>query len=92
MAVPKRKISKSRRDKRRTHWKTGAPNLTTCPECGGSGHTPDEEDCPECQGKQRVVETVTLNVDIPSGVADQYSLRIPNEGGAGRNGGPPARA
>ena len=34
MAVPKRKTSKSRRDKRRAHWKTGAPNLTSCPECG----------------------------------------------------------
>ena len=34
MAVPKGKTSKSRRDKRRTHWKTGGPTLTTCPECG----------------------------------------------------------
>ena len=34
MAVPKRKVSKSKRDKRRTHWKTSAPELSTCPECG----------------------------------------------------------
>lgn len=34
MAVPKRKTSKARRDKRRTHKKTPAPNLTTCPQCG----------------------------------------------------------
>jgi large subunit ribosomal protein L32 len=34
MALPKRKKSKSRRDKRRTHQKTDAPNLSTCPECG----------------------------------------------------------
>ncbi|MDM8517802.1 50S ribosomal protein L32 [Desulfobacterales bacterium HSG16] len=34
MAVPKRKTSKSKRDKRRTHQKTEAPNLTTCPQCG----------------------------------------------------------
>lgn len=34
MALPKRKHSKSRRDKRRTHWKITPPNLITCPECG----------------------------------------------------------
>ncbi|MDA8139054.1 MAG: 50S ribosomal protein L32 [Desulfobacteraceae bacterium] len=33
MALPKRKISKSRRDKRRTHQKIEAPNLATCAEC-----------------------------------------------------------
>lgn len=35
MAVPKRKTSKARRDKRRSaHWKLSAPNLITCPKCG----------------------------------------------------------
>ncbi|PID39507.1 MAG: 50S ribosomal protein L32 [Proteobacteria bacterium] len=34
MAVPKRKTSKSKRDKRRTHKKIDAPTVTTCPECG----------------------------------------------------------
>ena len=34
MAVPKRKTSKSKRDKRRTHQKTKAVNMGTCPECG----------------------------------------------------------
>ena len=34
MAVPKRKKSKSKRDKRRTHQKVAAPNITTCPQCG----------------------------------------------------------
>lgn len=33
MAVPKRKTSKSKRDKRRTHQKTEAPSLSTCPQC-----------------------------------------------------------
>ncbi|NLI88977.1 MAG: 50S ribosomal protein L32 [Epulopiscium sp.] len=33
MAVPKRKSSKSRRDKRRANWKLTAPNLATCPKC-----------------------------------------------------------
>ena len=34
MAVPKRKTSKSKRDKRRTHKKTEAPNLSVCSQCG----------------------------------------------------------
>jgi len=34
MPVPKRKTSKSKRDKRRTHQKLTAPNLSECPQCG----------------------------------------------------------
>ena len=35
MAVPKNKVSKARRDKRRSNvWKLDAPALTTCPKCG----------------------------------------------------------
>lgn len=34
MAVPKRKTSKARRDKRKANWKLSAPNLATCPKCG----------------------------------------------------------
>ncbi|NLX91170.1 MAG: 50S ribosomal protein L32 [Firmicutes bacterium] len=33
MAVPKRRTSKTRRDKRRTHWKLAAPALVSCPQC-----------------------------------------------------------
>ena len=47
MAVPKRKVSKSRRDKRRSSvWKLGAPALTECPQC----HTlkAPHKACPEC--------------------------------------------
>jgi large subunit ribosomal protein L32 len=33
MAVPKRKTSKSKRDKRRTHQKVAGPNVVDCPEC-----------------------------------------------------------
>ena len=34
MAHPKRKISKQRRDKRRTHYKTEAPTFAVCPTTG----------------------------------------------------------
>lgn len=33
MAVPKGKVSKARRDKRRANWKLTAPNLVKCPNC-----------------------------------------------------------
>lgn len=34
MAHPKRKTSKQRRDKRRTHYKAEEPQLATCPTTG----------------------------------------------------------
>jgi large subunit ribosomal protein L32 len=34
MAVPKRKTSKAKRDKRRAHDGLGAPPQSTCPQCG----------------------------------------------------------
>lgn len=33
MALPKRKLSKSRRDKRRTHKRLVSPILSLCPQC-----------------------------------------------------------
>ena len=44
MAVPKRKTSTARRDKRRTHWKMEVPAMATCDHCGSAKrphpHTP----------------------------------------------------
>ncbi len=35
MAVPKKKVSKARRDSRRSStWKLDAPTMTKCPKCG----------------------------------------------------------
>ena len=45
MPVPKRKTSKSKRDKRRNQ-KTTAPNLSTCPDCG-EAKLPHHA-CPSC--------------------------------------------
>ena len=46
MAHPKHKTSKTRRDKRRTHYKAVAPTLTKYSNCGATiqSHTV----CPEC--------------------------------------------
>ncbi len=36
MAVPKRRVSKARRDKRRNNtWRLSAPAIELCPRCGG---------------------------------------------------------
>ncbi|MFO7636463.1 MAG: 50S ribosomal protein L32 [Clostridia bacterium] len=55
MAVPKSKISKQRKRKRRTHWKLEAPGFVRCPQC----HTfkLPHKVCKECgyyKGKQVV--------------------------------------
>ena len=46
MPVPKRKTSKSKRDKRRTHQKTTGPNVSTCSQCG-EAKLPHHA-CPSC--------------------------------------------
>ncbi|MDD6762180.1 MAG: 50S ribosomal protein L32 [Clostridiales bacterium] len=46
MAVPKNKVSKARRDKRRANWKLTAPNLVECPQCHAL-KLPHRV-CPEC--------------------------------------------
>jgi large subunit ribosomal protein L32 len=33
LAVPRGKVSKSKRDKRRANWKIELPGLTRCPQC-----------------------------------------------------------
>ena len=61
MAHPKRKISKSRRNKRRTHDNAVAPTLATCSNCA----TPVvyHRVCPECgyyKGKPAVEKTLSV--------------------------------
>ena len=46
MALPKRKHSKSRSRKRRTHYKMSRPGMSICPNCGE--HTPPHRVCPSC--------------------------------------------
>lgn len=46
MAHPKHKLSKQRRDKRRTHDKVAMPTLSTCSNCGAA--VVYHHVCPEC--------------------------------------------
>ena len=55
MANPKFRTSKSKKRKRRTHWKLRAPNVSKCSHCGApkvAHHV-----CPECghYGQRMVV-------------------------------------
>lgn len=60
MAHPKRKISKTRRDKRRTHYKAVAPTVSNCSNCGSVVEY--HRVCGECgyyKGKQVVEKSIT---------------------------------
>lgn len=64
MAVPKGKVSKQRRNKRRSSvWKLAAPALVACPKCGAL-HLPHRM-CPECgtyNGREvKVVKSVAAD-------------------------------
>ena len=46
MALPKRKHSRSRSRKRRTHYKITKPGISSCLICGE--HKPPHRACPSC--------------------------------------------
>ncbi len=61
MAHPKRKTSKQRRNKRRTHYKAEAPTVVACNNCGAA--VKYHRVCPECgyyRGKLAVEKEVTV--------------------------------
>jgi large subunit ribosomal protein L32 len=58
MPHPKHKISNTRRDKRRTHYKAEAPTVTVCSNCGAP--VLYHRVCPECgyyRGKKAIEKT-----------------------------------
>jgi molecular chaperone DnaJ len=60
---------------------------TTCPRCRGLGEVVTSP-CPDCRGEGRRTEERTYTVDIPAGVDDGSTLRVPGRGAAGARGGP----
>ncbi|MDB4967237.1 MAG: chaperone protein DnaJ [Myxococcales bacterium] len=61
---------------------------TTCPTCRGRGRVVKDK-CDECKGGgvERKRESVLVNV--PAGIDDGQTLRVPGKGMAGPAGGPP---
>ena len=62
-------------------------NVTTCPECHGSGKT-IKDPCQSCRGTGRVRRQRTIEVDIPQGINDGQTMQISGGGEPGTKGGP----
>jgi len=59
-----------------------------CPTCNGSG-VKDGKTCETCGGAGEVLRPKTIDVNIPAGVRDGSTIRLPGQGGAGSNGSEP---
>ncbi|HEX2192645.1 MAG TPA: molecular chaperone DnaJ [Acidimicrobiales bacterium] len=57
-----------------------------CRRCGGTGQE-IRDPCPDCRGEGRRAEERTLTVDVPAGVDNGSTLRVPGRGAAGPRGG-----
>lgn len=63
-------------------------SINTCPYCNGKGKIV-KSPCKTCKGDGRVRKRHSVEVSVPPGVDMGTRLRIPAEGQAGINGGPP---
>jgi molecular chaperone DnaJ len=58
-----------------------------CPRCGGTGEE-IASPCPDCHGDGRRTEERSFIVEVPAGVDDGSTLRLPGRGASGPRGGP----
>jgi molecular chaperone DnaJ len=56
-----------------------------CPQCQGSGRK-GRAVCPGCRGQGRVANMEKLKVNIPAGIRDGGTIRIPGKGDMGADG------
>src|SRR5262245_6966522 len=57
-----------------------------CAHCGGTGRQRQER-CPTCGGGRVEMQTETVTISVPPGLADGARVRVPHKGHAGLNGG-----
>src|SRR5438876_49679 len=57
-----------------------------CARCGGMGQMVSQP-CPDCRGEGRRTHDKTYPVEVPGGVDNGNTLRVPGMGGAGPRGG-----
>ena len=62
-------------------------NVQTCPDCQGSGKVIREK-CTDCRGTGYIPMRKRYSVDIPAGIDNGQSTRMPGLGEPGVNGGP----
>ena len=62
-------------------------NVQTCPDCQGSGKTIKDK-CADCRGTGYITMKKRYSVDIPAGIDNGQSTRMPGLGEPGVNGGP----
>ena len=62
-------------------------NVTTCPQCHGTGQI-IEEPCRDCRGTGKVRKSTTLEVDIPAGIDHGQTMQLSQKGEPGERGGP----
>lgn len=62
-------------------------NVQTCPDCQGSGKVIKEK-CADCRGSGYIPMKKRYSVDIPAGIDNGQSTRMPGLGEPGVNGGP----
>lgn len=60
---------------------------STCPTCRGQG-VRAEKACSECRGRGEVQNERKVRIQVPAGIDEGQTLRLPNQGQAGRRGGP----
>lgn len=61
---------------------------TTCPACRGQGSVISKP-CEDCHGAGQVEKTRKVLVTFPAGIDAGQRLRVPRQGAAGPQGGPP---
>ncbi|MCR4797095.1 MAG: molecular chaperone DnaJ [Lachnospiraceae bacterium] len=62
-------------------------NVTTCPDCHGTGQIIKEK-CPDCHGTGYIAKKKRIEVSIPAGIDSGQRVRIRDKGEPGVNGGP----
>ncbi len=62
-------------------------NVQTCPDCQGSGKVIKDK-CTDCRGTGYISMKKRYSVDIPAGIDNGQSTRMPGLGEPGVNGGP----
>ena len=63
-------------------------SVTTCPTCRGEGAL-IKDPCDNCSGSGSMHDEVTVNVEVPAGLADGTRLRLTGRGESGGRAGQP---